>query len=589
MNLKNLPDDITSTVQSWRKSPFDDQMHREVETFCNDNSADDIIESFYDDLSFGTGGLRGILGPGPNRMNRYTVGRATQGLAHYIIEKGDPARGVVIARDTRNMSKEFAQITAEILAANGITVYYFTEPTPTPLVSYGMRLLNAQSGVVITASHNPPQYNGYKVYWDGGGQIIPPVDKELIKTINETSFSSIKKLSFDKAKSSQTIIEIQDDVIDKYINECKKSFQQLFTSAEPSVRIAFSSIHGTGYPIIPHVLGHFNIKNIHVVEEQIIQDGNFPTVTYPNPEEKEAMAQVIEWGLKNNAHCAIATDPDADRMGVAVPDSKGNFEMLTGNEIGAIMMYYLLEKAVKENSSKENLYVVKTIVTSELQQEIADHFGITLYNVLTGFKWIAGKMNELDNEKKTYLFGSEESYGYLPVSFVRDKDSVSSTLLMAAITEDIINRDMTLREYLKEIHINCGLYKDQLFYIELSGIEGKEKINTIMNHFRSLSNLELSFGQLTSIQDYESLKERNFVEDKAIDINDIPSSNVLQLYFNDETKISLRPSGTEPKIKFYISIKSQTKSNTYDNDLLNLSKKISDVQNILKEYIDSIV
>ncbi|MEW6526331.1 MAG: phospho-sugar mutase [Spirochaetota bacterium] len=541
---------IQKRIEQWQNPPFDTNTIHEIKQLVAQNNEKELYERFYTTLEFGTGGLRGIIGAGTNRMNIYTVGMATQGLANYIVHKGNAQKGVVIAYDSRRMSDVFSKEAASILAGNGIKVYLFKDIMPTPICSFAIRHYNATAGIVITASHNPPEYNGYKVYWEDGGQVVPPQDKEIINEVSKIQdIAQIKKMNFDKAIVNGIITLVGDEIIEIY---AQKLSQVRFKSDELSpIHIVYTPLHGTGYRIVPHILKISGFPNVHNVEKQAIPDGNFPTVQSPNPEEPEALTQAIELAQKINADIVLATDPDADRMGVAFKDDNGQYMLINGNQIGSMLLYYMLLRLQQLNKLPKNGFVVKTIVTTDLQQEIADHFNVTIENVLTGFKWIAKKMKDYEGSH-IFIFGGEESYGYLPLDFVRDKDAVSSCYFFAEMAHWLHSHNKTLKDFLYEIYAQFGYYNEKLVSLTLKGVEGIQKIESIMKHFRSNPPKQLAGTAVTAILD---VKQRTLtdVTSGTTTTVDLPASDVLQFTLDNGSKVTMRPSGTEPKIKFYFS------------------------------------
>jgi phosphoglucomutase len=579
--------DIQNRIQEWTNSPFDANTINEIKELIKNNNEKELTDRFYTDLEFGTGGLRGVIGAGTNRMNIYTVGMATQGLADYIKSKNKSAMGVVIARDSRRMSDVFSMEAAAILAGNGIKVYYFSDITPTPLCSFAIREFGTVSGIVVTASHNPPEYNGYKVYWDDGGQVIPPQDNEIIEHVKKIdSISKIKKIDFDSAVKDGKIKIIKDDFTGTYIKKLEGA--ALRSKQESSVKIVYTPLHGTGYKIIPEALKYFGFKNITLVSEQAIPDGNFPTVKYPNPEEKEALALAIKLAEKTAADVIIATDPDADRIGVGFKDNVGKYILINGNQMGVMLEYYLLTRLKELNKFPSNGAIIKTIVTTDLQEEIADSFGCKAENVLTGFKWIAKKMKEYDESgKRSFIFGGEESFGYLPVNFVRDKDAVSACYFFAEMADWLATRGKTLFDFLNEIYLNYKLYLEDLHSITLKGMDGMEKIGRIMGGFRKNLPKEFSGVNIEKISDIESLVQKDISSGKEKSIN-LPKSNVLQFFLKDGSKITIRPSGTEPKIKFYFSVNEKADKSNIENIKLKLKEKIESLKKDLVLKVERI-
>ncbi|MBN1498051.1 MAG: phospho-sugar mutase [Spirochaetes bacterium] len=579
---------IRKKIDEWTRPPFDPETIREIQGLVEKNDERELTERFHRTLEFGTGGLRGVLGAGTNRMNVYTVGMATQGLANYIRTTESSGSGVVIARDSRRFSDIFANEAAAILAANGIPVYLFRDITPTPIASYAIRHLKAASGIVITASHNPPEYNGYKVYWDDGGQITPPHDKRIIQEVNRvTSISDIRKIDLKSSIQSGVIRYIGEEITASYIADLEKA--ALRTPHASAVKIAYTPLHGTGYRIIPEVLRHFGFSNICLQEEQSRPDGNFPTVSYPNPEEKEAMEMVTRLAKKEGADILLATDPDADRMGVGFRGSDGEYILINGNQIGTMLEYYLLSRSKENGTLPENAAVVKTIVTTELQRDIAASFGCGIHDVLTGFKWIAAKMKEFDDTGSArFIFGGEESYGYLPVSFVRDKDAVSSCYFFAEMADWLAGRNMTLAGFLDEIYTTFGLYVEDLHSLTLKGMEGTERIRLIMDRFRTAPPAEFSSIKVARIADIQDGTIRDITTGKVDSLEGLPPSNVLQFFLDDGSKITMRPSGTEPKIKFYFSVKEPVDRESFAGGKDRARGRIEAIKKDLLKKIDAV-
>ncbi len=580
-----MDETIKKRIDEWTKEPFDRETISEIEALVAAHRDDELRERFYKQLEFGTGGLRGIIGAGTNRMNIYTVGMATQGLAEYIKICRGSRRGVVVARDSRIMSDEFARETAAILAANGIKVYLFKDITPVPFASFAVRELNAIGGVIITASHNPPEYNGYKVYWDDGSQIVPPHDALIIAEVKRIdSPEKIKKTDFGDAVRKNLIEMIGDDITSAYLERLERAgFRERGRS---KVRIVYSPIHGTGYKIVPEVLEHFGFTGLHLVEEQSFPDGNFPTVDSPNPEEESAMSMALRLARKCDADIVLATDPDSDRMGVAFRNGRGDYILINGNQIGTMLEYYIITRSVEEGSLPANGAVIKTIVTTELQREIAESHNLEVEDVLTGFKWIAGKMREYEKSgRKVFLFGGEESYGYLPVSFVRDKDAVSSCYFFAEMTDWLRERDETLWDFLTGIYKRYGMYLEDLHSLTLKGAEGSGKIRKIMESFRKDPPGELGGAGVEYVADILELKRKFLTEGREEVISGLPSSDVLQFFLSNGTKVTMRPSGTEPKIKFYFSVREDVKGDDTGSTEKILRERL---ERIKKDFLDKV-
>jgi phosphoglucomutase len=579
---------ILKRIAEWTKPPFDSATIGEIMALEDAKNEKELTERFYTTLEFGTGGLRGVLGAGTNRMNVYTVGMAAQGLANYIILKGRAKDGVVIACDSRRMSDRFREEAACIMAGNGIRAYVFDDITPTPLCSFAIRKLGAVSGIVITASHNPPEYNGFKAYWDDGGQVVPPQDKEIIEEVKKIdSIESIKKTAFDEGVRAGLITIVGDDIRKAYIVEMEK---KALRRASPSdIKIVYSPLHGTGYKIVPQVLAHFGFTKVFPVKEQSVPDGNFPTVEYPNPEEKPALELSLALARRENADIILATDPDADRMGVGFKDRSGEYLLINGNQIGTMLEYYLLSRLTEEKKLPKDASVIKTIVTTDLQEEIAKSFGCKTENVLTGFKWIALKMREYDEKGGgTFVFGGEESYGYLPVDFVRDKDAVSACYFFAEMADWLRSKGMGLIDFLDEIYIKYHLYLEDLHSLTLKGMDGMAKIGAIMDAFRAVPPKDFAGTAVSCVSDIKNLKMKDMKSGADHPIEGLPKSDVLQFFLDDGSKVTMRPSGTEPKIKFYFSVKGKTDKAGIEAGKASLKKKIDDLKKALLEKVSAV-
>lgn len=541
---------IMEKASLWLTPSFDDETRRQVQHLI-DNDPAELAESFYRNLEFGTGGLRGIMGVGTNRMNKYTVAMATQGLANYILKMfpGQELK-VAIAHDSRNNSSFFARITAEVFSANGISVYLFKSLRPTPELSFAIRQLGCQSGVVVTASHNPKEYNGYKAYWNDGGQLIPPHDKNVIAEVEKISSPAEVKFNPNPA-----LIHLLGEEFDKiYVDHIKTlSLSPELIAEAHDFRIVFTPIHGSTVHLVPQALKAVGFKNIYTVEAQDIPDGNFPTVYSPNPEEPAALAMAIEKAKEVDAHIVMATDPDGDRVGIAVKDDDGNYALLNGNQAASLLIYYLLHKWHENGKLTGNEYIVKTIVTSELLFDIADKYGVGKYDVLTGFKYIAEIIRELEGQK-TFIGGGEESYGYLVGDFVRDKDAVISCVMLAETAAWAEASGKSMFGMLKEIYREFGFYREKLLSVTKKGMQGAAEIKALMERFRSNPPAEIGGQPLVVIKDYLNRTSRDLRTGETSPIA-LPKSDVLQFFTADGSKISMRPSGTEPKIKFYFGVK----------------------------------
>lgn len=544
---------IQDKINQWSAPPYDDASIDEIKELTAAEKEAELHDRFYRGLNFGTGGLRGIIGAGTNRMNIYTVGMATQGLANYIL-KNTREGSIVIVRDSRRMSLEFARRTAEVMAGNNIKVYFFDDIMPTPICSYAIRKLGASAGVVITASHNPPEYNGYKVYWDDGGQIVPPRDSDIIHEVSKVeNISTIKAIDFEEGRKTGTIALTGDEIVKAYFNDLAPYASPV---GDPSsLKIVFTPIHGSGYRIIPDLFKHYGFTSLTVVSGQEEPDGDFPTVASPNPEEPAALVMAIEEGKKTGASIVMATDPDADRMGVAVREADGSYRLINGNQIGTLLEAYILERRKEENRLPADGRIVKTIVTTDLQKRIADAYGCVAEEVLTGFKWIADRMKEYDTQNEgTFIFGGEESYGYLALPFVRDKDAVSSCYFFAEMALWLQNRGLTVISFLDDLYRTYGLFLDSLKSLTLKGVEGVEKIQSIMKFFREDPPAEIDGRKILLIRDFQSQSSLNPGTGDRNVMDTLPSSNVLQYDIEGGGRITMRPSGTEPKIKFYFSL-----------------------------------
>jgi len=555
MSAKKIDKEILAEASKWLTGQYDEETRSAVQEMI-DNNPDELVESFYRNLEFGTGGLRGIMGVGTNRMNKYTVGMATQGLANYIkkVYPKDKELKAAIAYDCRNNSEYFAQITADVFSANGFKVYLFDALRPTPELSFAIRHFKCHTGVMLTASHNPKEYNGYKAYWNDGSQMIPPHDKNVIDVVAKIKIEDIK---FDGV--AKNIVMIGKEVDNIYLDEVAKiSVSPGSNRFSSQLKIVYTPLHGTGVHLVPEILNRFGFENVFKVYAQDIVDGNFPTVHSPNPEEPAALEMAIDKAKKVDADLVMATDPDADRVGIAVKDPDDNYVLLNGNQTAAIIFYYLLTLWSKKNKLTGNEYIVKTIVTSELVKDIADHYKVECYDCLTGFKWIADVIRKNEG-KKTFIAGGEESYGYMISDFVRDKDAVASCAILAEAAAWAAYRDERLFDILLEIYILIGFYKERLVSVIKKGKSGAEEIQKMMDDFRAKPPTTINKSKVVEIKDFLSSKALNATTGKSSKI-DLPKSNVLQFITADGTKISMRPSGTEPKIKFYVSVKEQLDS-----------------------------
>lgn len=580
--LKALKLDTTAekNIKTWLKGKYDDDTKTSIQKLIDEGNSTQLTDSFYKNLEFGTGGMRGEIGVGSNRMNNYTVGAATQGLANYLNKTfPDQEIKVAIAHDSRNFSPEFARVAADILSANGITVYLYKELRPTPQLSFTVRQLGCQSGIVITASHNPREYNGYKVYWVDGSQVVAPHDKNIVAEVN--AITNVKDIKFRGVKKR---IKMIGEVLDKAYLKAVKSIcvNPRMIKKQSDLSIVFSPIHGTGITMVPKALAQLGFTNVNIVEEQATPDGNFPTVVYPNPEEQEAMSLALKKAKEINADLVIATDPDADRVGMAVKDPKGEWQLLNGNQAASLIIYYLLKAWKKAKKLTGNEFVAKTIVTTDLIDEMAAKAGVSCYNTLTGFKYIAQVIREMEG-KQTFIGGGEESYGYLIGDKVRDKDAIASCAMIAELTAFAKNEGLSLFDFLAEMYQKNGFYYEGLISLTKKGKTGAEEIQQMMLDFRAKPPKSLAGSKVIRMDDYKSLitKDLKTGEEKAIPAGEmgIESSNVLQFFTADGTKFTCRPSGTEPKIKFYVGVRAKLKKkDEFDATLEALKEKVKSIQ-----------
>mgnify|MGYP001199968333 CR=1 FL=1 len=564
---------IREKASEWLGSDFNEETRKEVREMLEKDEKK-LIDAFYQDLEFGTGGLRGVMGAGTNRMNIYTLGMATQGLSNYIIKEcGSSGIKVAIAHDCRNNSRYFAETAADIFSANGFEVYLFEALRPTPELSFAIRHYKCQSGVVITASHNPPEYNGYKAYWNDGGQVVAPHDEAIIDEVRK--IKSVSEIKFNAQKDRIKIIGKETDQV--FLNEVlKMSINPEIIRKNSNIGIVYTPIHGTGGTVVPQALKMFGFTNIGNVPEQDIVDGNFPTVKSPNPEEPAALSMAIKKASETGADLVMATDPDADRLGLAVRNNKGDFVLLNGNQTGVVLTHYILSQYKERNKYKGNEYIIKTIVTTDLLDRIAEKYGVKCYNVLTGFKFFAELIRKLEGKEK-YIGGGEESYGFLPGDYVRDKDAVASCALAAEIAAFAKEKGKTIYGMLVDIYLEYGLYREKLINIVRKGAEGAAEIKAMMKGYRSDPPKTINNSRVVRIDDYESLVSTDIRsgEKKRIELI---KSDVLQFFLEDGSKISVRPSGTEPKIKFYFSVNTPlASSDKFDETEKLLDQRIADI------------
>ena len=552
MENEALIQEVTAKAQKWLTPAYDAETQAEVKRMLENPDKNELIEAFYKDLEFGTGGLRGIMGVGSNRMNIYTVGAATQGLSNYLNKcfKDRKEISVVVGHDCRNNSRLFAEISANIFSANGIKVYLFEDMRPTPEMSFAIRHLGCQSGIILTASHNPKEYNGYKAYWDDGAQVLAPHDKGIIDEVNKVA--SAADIKFEGNKDLITIIG--KDIDDIYLEKVKGiSIDPEVIKRQKDLCIVYTPLHGTGMMLIPRSLQMWGFENVHCVPEQMVKDGNFPTVVSPNPENAEALTMAIALAKKLDADIVMASDPDADRVGMACKDNKGEWVLINGNQTCLLFLYYIIKNRIAMGKMKGNEFVVKTIVTTELIKSIADKNHITMFDCYTGFKWIARQIRLLEG-KMQYIGGGEESYGFLAEDFVRDKDAVSACSLLAEICAWAKDNGKTLYDVLMEIYVEYGFSKETTVNVVKPGKSGAEEIKAMMDNFRANPPKEIGGSAVCLVKDYKTLKATD-AAGISTDLNMPETSNVLQYFTEDGTKISVRPSGTEPKIKFYIEVK----------------------------------
>lgn len=564
---------IQATVNEWLNGNYDSATKEEVVRLQKEHP-DELAEAFYRNLEFGTGGLRGIMGVGTNRMNKYTVGMATQGFANYLRKTyGDAEVKVVIGHDSRNNSRFFAETTANVFAANGIKVYLFEALRPTPELSFAIRKLGAKGGVVCTASHNPKEYNGYKAYWNDGGQLVPPHDKNVIKEVE--AIKSVDDVKWSGGEKNITLIG--KDIDEAYIQMVKGlSVYPEVIAKQHNLKIVYTPIHGTGITLVPQVMQAYGFTNVTVVEEQATPDGNFPTVVYPNPEESEAMSIGLKKAKAIDADILVGTDPDSDRVGIGVKNHKGEWVLMNGNQTAVLAFAYMIEARKSKGLAQPNDMVIKTIVTSEMIDAVAKKNNIACYNVLTGFKWIAELLKEKEG-KENYVIGGEESFGLMVGDQVRDKDAVSAAALLCEMAAYEKEQGRSLYDKLIDLYIQYGFYLEQLISITKKGMRGQEEIAEMMQGFRNNPPATINGSPVVELLDYDLQVGKNLKTGEEWKIT-LPKSNVLQFILEDGTKISARPSGTEPKIKFYFSVNTQlTDKQSFDSKYAELDNRIKGV------------
>jgi phosphoglucomutase len=576
MDDEKLLQQVKTKANAWLSSEYDEETRKQVKALLEKEDTTDLVEAFYKDLEFGTGGLRGIMGAGSNRMNKYTVGAATQGLVNYLKKEfaSLPEISVVIGHDCRNNSRRFAEITAEIFSANGIKAYLFPDLRPTPEVSYAIRKLGCQSGVMITASHNPKEYNGYKAYWNDGAQVIAPHDRNIIAEVNK--ISSVSEINF---KKNPALIQLLDKTIDEQFiaDLLTLSLSSEAIERHKDIKIVYTPIHGTGGTLIPDALRTLGFTNIIHVPEQDVISGDFPTVVSPNPEEAAALKMAVAKANETGADLVMASDPDADRVGAAIRDDAGELILLNGNQTLLIYLYYLITRWRELGKLQGKEYIVKTIVSTELVKNIAKKNGVKMYDCYTGFKWIADVIHQ-NEDKATYIGGGEESYGFLAEDFVRDKDAVSGCMLLAEIAAWAADNGKSIYGMLQDIYVEYGFSKEKGISVVKKGKSGAEEIEAMMRNFRNNPLSELAGSKVIFINDFSKLTGKDMEQNETISLDMPTTSNVLQYFTEDKTKVSIRPSGTEPKIKFYIEIHSKVGSR----------EELAEAEKAAEEKIDAV-
>lgn len=569
--MNALDSAVQNKIDQWLNGNYDEDTKAEIQQLLDEEKYDELTDAFYKDLEFGTGGLRGIMGVGSNRVNKYTFGMATQGLANYLKKQyPDQEIKIVIAHDCRNNSDTLANVVADVFSANGIQVYFFDALRPTPELSFAIRELDCQSGVMLTASHNPKEYNGYKAYGADGGQLVAPHDKMVMEEVQK--ISSVDEVKFNRNEDLVTVIG--EEIDEKYLNALADlSVSQESISNQKNLKIVFSPIHGTSRKLVPDALKRYGFENVILVEEQMTADGDFPTVVYPNPEEKEALNMALNKAKETDADLVMATDPDADRVGIAVKNQEGEFVLLNGNQTGSLIINYMLTAWEQAGKITGNEYIVKTIVTSYIIDRIAKAKGVECFNTLTGFKYIGELMTRLEG-KKQFIAGGEESYGYLIGEHVRDKDAVVSCAIIAEMAAFYKDQGTSLYEALLDMYVEYGLFRENLVSVTKKGKSGAEEIQQMMMDFRANPPKKLGGSQVVTVKDYQTSKEKNIATGEVSDIN-LPTSNVLQFITEDGSIVSARPSGTEPKIKFYCSVNTNLMgADDYNQVVATMDKKI---------------
>ncbi|WP_417360811.1 phospho-sugar mutase [Galbibacter sp.] len=559
-------EEIIKNASAWLADTFDPQTRKEVQQLI-DNDPEELRERFYKNLEFGTGGMRGTMGAGTNKINKYTLGKNTQGISNYLKQQfPDQALKVAIAYDCRHNSDTLAKVVADVFSANGIKVYLFSELRPTPELSFALKHLNCHCGIVLTASHNPPEYNGYKVYWQDGGQIVPPQDHEIIDEIEKLSFEDIN------FNSNETLIEYIDKEIDEAFITASVANASFDTKNKDDFSVVFTSLHGTSITVLPEVLKRAGYNNVHIVESQAKPDGDFPTVKSPNPEEPEALAIAIESANELNADMVIGTDPDGDRLGIAVRDNDGEMILLNGNQTMILMTRFLLENWKKEGKINGNQFIASTIVSTPMMKVLADTYKVSYREALTGFKWIAKMI--VDFPKEQFIGGGEESFGFMVGEFVRDKDAITAALLACEIAANAKSEGSSFYQDLIDCYLEMGMYHEKLISLTKKGISGADQIKKMMIQLRENPLKSLDGSKVVRIEDYANSTRLN-IESSTTETMNIPKSNVLIYYTEDGSKIAARPSGTEPKIKFYFSVKGELNNAAlYEKAVGELNQKI---------------
>lgn len=573
--MQSLDTATRNKIDEWLNGNYDEETKSSIRSLLDNKKYEELSDAFYKDLEFGTGGIRGIMGVGPNRVNKYTFGMATQGFSNFLKGRyeGEQIK-VAIAHDCRNNSDTLAKIVADIFSANGIYVYLFDGLRPTPELSFAIRELGCRGGVMLTASHNPKEYNGFKAYGADGGQLVSPQDQQVMEEVQ--NIDRVDDIKFD---GNETLIEkIGKEIDRKYLAAIEKlSISKDAIQRQKDLSIVFSPIHGTAGVLVPPALERYGFENVTLVEEQMVYDGNFPTVEYPNPEEEEALSMALQKAKDIDAELVMATDPDADRVGIAVKDLQGEWTLLNGNQTGTLIINYMLNAWKEAGKLTGRQYIVKTIVTTYLIDRIAGYYDVDCYNTLTGFKYIGELMTKLENQKQ-FIAGGEESYGYLIGEHVRDKDAVVSAAIIAEMAAYYKNRGSSLYETLLDIYIEHGFYQEKLVSIYKKGRKGAQEIQEMLKNYRENPPASLGGSRVVTIKDYKTGKEKEVGSGKSSNI-DLPASNVLQFITEDETMVTVRPSGTEPKIKFYCSVNAELKSR----------ENFAEAQNRLEKKIDRIM